>query len=283
MKKLVLSAVVFASCSAFADKITIRGSDTLAGAIEAAITQGVIEDQIGYIGGGSGKGEEDMVAGLQFISPMSRPVKAEALAAIEQKGQGIEEYVLGLDGISIFVKGDNTLRNLTVSDVNKLFQAKEDGSCAYTQWEQFPNSGLSGAIHLYRRDDKSGTTDAFKSLTGVKVFGNCVEMVASTDDIAEKTSTDAGAIGYAGLSGKREGNREVPIAKDANSPYVMPTVTTIRDFTYPLARKLFVYRVTGVELRPGEQALWDIVTDRSKMDPIMEDAEFVTLPSEDEE
>lgn len=272
MKKLSLVLLLAASTSAFAQKHPFAGSDTLAGAITDAIIASGMENQIEYVGGGSGNGEKALVNGDQGIAPMSREIKPEVQQQLAAKSISVSPVVLALDGLSIFVKGDNPVPRLDLPTIVKIY------SCEYTRWEQINGSGLSGAIRVYRRNDASGTTDAFKHFTGLRNFGACVNVVNETADIADVTSRDGLALGYSGLSGKTANNRSVAIAARSDSPAVLPTTATVRDFSYPLARKLYVYVVNGAaQPNEAEKNLLSYISDRSFMDPIMQQHDFITI------
>lgn len=274
MKKMILSALLLAAAVAQAQnaKQPFAGSDTLAGVMTDAIIQAGLEGNLAYVGGGSGTGEKNLVAGDQGIAPMSREMKAEALQTLKSQGSAVTAHVIGLDGLAVLVNNQNGLQALDVPTVAKIF------TCEITRWEQLPASGLKGEIKAYRRDDKSGTTDAFKHFTGVKTFGACVTVSAETTEISDKTSRDPLAVGYAGLSGKANGNHTLALAAQPGQPAVAGTTATIRNGSYPFARKLYVYEVTGArKATDAEAALLTYVTDRSFMDPIMQAHEFITL------
>lgn len=279
MKRLTLSsmtatllAVATISSQGFAAKQQFAGSDTLAGAMTDALIASGMDQNLGYTGGGSGVGEKNLVAGDQGIAPMSREMKPEALQALQAQGNSVIPHVLALDGISVFVNKSNATGGLDVASITKIF------TCEFTRWEQIKSSGLKGDIHAFRRNDASGTTDAFKHFTGIKTFGACVQVVNETADISERTSKDVYAVGYAGLSGKVADNLFLGIAAQAGGQFVMPTTATIRNRSYPFARQLYVYEITG-KRKPTdvEQQFLMNITDRSFMDPIMQDHEFITL------
>lgn len=273
MKKFVLSALLMVSAAAHAqNKAVFAGSDTLAGVMTDAIIASGMDQQIQYAGGGSGTAEKGLLSGDQGLGPMSREMKPEILAELRAKGLDVVPHVIALDGIAIFVQEGNSLPALDLATVTRIF------TCELTKWEQIPGANVRGDIKVVRRNDTSGTTDAFKHFTGVKKFGACVNVMNETADIAEATSRDALAIGYAGLSGKVEANRIVAISAKAGAPAVLPTTATVRNFTYPMARQLFVYEITGAR-QPStvEQDLLGYLTDRSFLDPIVQAHEFITI------
>lgn len=272
MKYSALLATMFISVASFAQsKHLVSGSDTMGGLLTDAIIAAGMDQVIGYVGGGSGVGEKALVNGEIGIAALSREMKPEAIAQAQAAGMTPVAHVVALDGVSVFVNNSNGVPGLDLPTLARIF------SCEITSWSQVPGSGKATPIRAFRRDDLSGTTDTFKSLVGIKKFGACVTVLNETADIAEKTATDVDAIGYAGLSGKRDHNREVALAK-AGTSYVLPTAGTIRNETYPLARKLFIYEATGARTANQVEAqLLEQLLDRSFLDPIVQDHDFVTM------
>jgi phosphate transport system substrate-binding protein len=249
-----------------------QGSDSLAGVISDAIIAAGMNQEIAYLGGGSGKGESAIMTADQGIAPMSREVKPEVVELAKAKGIEFIPHVIALDGLGVFVHRSNPLQAIDLGTVAKIF------TCAITQWEQIPGSNRTGAIHAFRRNDASGTTDSFKHFTAVKSFGSCVTVMNETNDIAEKTASDADAIGYSGATAKRDGNRDLAISRGPGENAIRMNVTTVRDFSYPMARRLYVYEVGGIR-KPNavELRLLENLTDRSFMDSIVQDHEFYTI------
>ncbi len=274
MKKSIF-ALALVSAPAFAQNATpgiiaIQGSDTLAGFMSDIIVNSGLEEQMVYQGGGSGKGEAALIAGLQGIAPMSRKIKPEALATAEKAGIQITEHTIGLDGVGLFVNTANKLKQLNLAQVVDIY------TCKTTNWSQI--GGDNAAIVVYRRDDVSGTTDTFKTLTGLKEFGPCVTILKETSDIAVATSTEAHSIAYAGLSAGRPENHALSLAKTSADKYYAPTPTNIRSFNYPLSRTLYVYEAAGAySKKDAEVQLLGNIIDRSFADPILVDNEFYTV------
>lgn len=263
---IVVSGLAFAAPASFA------GSDTMAGIFSDSINQSNLQAELTYAGGGSGKGEAAIVAGQQGIAPMSRAFKAEAREKAAAAGITLKEHVVGLDGLGLWVKKDSSLTRIDFETLQKIF------SCEITKWDDVPYANRSGSIVALRRDDASGTTDTFKSLVGIKKFGDCVKILAETVDIAAETSVNIDAIGYAGLSAGRDANRALAVSVKSDSPAILPTVRNIRTFAYPLARKLFVYEAQGaIKPSAAEAKLLENVLDRSFIDPIVQQNEFITL------
>ena len=280
MKK-TLSILAFAvagmSVSAQAQPFQFRGSDTLYGAITDAINSAGLADSLQYLGGGSGLGETGLVAGTQNIAPMSRALKDAAIDNLLNQGVTPVQNVIGLDGVSVYVKDSEGVTQIDIPTLKGIFQ-----DCTINDWSLVPGSTKSGPITVFRRDDNSGTTDTFKTLVGITSFGACVSILPTTEAIADTTSTDPTAIGYAGLSGDRPGaNRALAVAAGPAGPFVAPGQDSIRTFAYPLSRRLYLQVASDARVPTDvEQALVDKVLDRSFMDPILIRNEFITcLPA----
>jgi phosphate transport system substrate-binding protein len=262
----VLAALISASASA----VGLKGSDTLAGLMTDAIVASGLDGQVSYLGTGSGNGEKALLAGEQGLAPMSRALKPEVLAEIKAKGLTVVEHKVALDAIAMLAKDQGGLPvQLDLETIKAIY------TCKITDWASVPGSSKTGAIRVLRRDDASGTTDAFKFFTGIKEFGACVTALESTDELAVETSNDASALAYAGLSGKRPGNKILPLFSSANGR-TSPTVVNIRSFKYPFARFLYVYEVTE-KLTSAEKSLMDKVADRTFLDPIVQNNGFITV------
>lgn len=249
-----------------------EGSDTLAGVMNDAVKASGLDKDLQYVGGGSGKGEKALLAGTQGIAPMSREAEPAAIQTLKAKGIRLEGTVLALDGIMIFVNKANALGAVDLDTLRAIY------TCQTTLWQNVPNSGKTGTIRAYRRNDESGTTDTFKNLVGVKSFGPCVQKVEDTADIGHHTESEADAIGYAGHSAHAAGNKALAIARDAAGLPYLPTIVNIRAFTYPLSRRLFIYEVAGqVVPNAAEAKFLHRLKDRSFLDPIVQANEFYTL------
>ncbi len=270
---LAALAALWFTGSAFAAPYQFHGSDTLLEVVADSVTKAGLSEEVQYLGGGSGVGEAALVAGTQGIAPMSRAFKPEQIAAAQARGVLPGDHVVGLDGVVLLVHSSNGLLGLTLDTIAKIY------TCAYTKWQEVPRSGRTGDIKAYRRNDASGTTDAFKSLAGIAAFGTCVTIVDSAEAIVvATTTTDPSAIGYSGLSGVRTGNHVLAVARTETGPKFMPTEDNIRAFSYPLARSLHVYEASGSAVpNPVERELLDKMLDRNFLDPLLTQHDFITL------
>ncbi|MCZ7167098.1 substrate-binding domain-containing protein, partial [Salmonella enterica] len=66
------------------------------------------------------------------------------------------EHVIAIDGLAIILNPQNPLNTLNTEQLAQIFNGE------VSHWEDV--GGVDGAIHLYARDDQSGTYDTFKEL-----------------------------------------------------------------------------------------------------------------------
>ena len=129
------------------------------------------------------------------IGMASRKIKPDEIAKLSAMGDmtsPASEHILGLDGIAVIVNQANPLTSLTKDQLSKIF------SGATTDWSAA--GGGSGAIHLYARDDKSGTFDTFKSLVlGSANLASSARRFEDSSALSDAVANDANGIGFIGL------------------------------------------------------------------------------------
>lgn len=177
-----------------------------------------------------GRGEADMAAA-------SRPITAEEALALAHLGElrsAASEQVIGLDGVAIIVHPGNGLKALTTVQLADIFSGR------IARWEQLGVPG--GAIHLYARDDRSGTFDTFRRLVlhpqGLSLAVGA-ERFESGEALAQQVQADPAAIGFSSLSAVH-GARLLAIA-EGDAPALLPTPANVASEDYPLSRRLFFY------------------------------------------
>ena len=102
--------------------------------------------------------------------------------------------------------------------------------------------GTGGAIHLYARDDQSGTWETFKELVlnrNGQPLSSTAQRFESSEQLSDAVSHDPQAIGFIGLPYIREA-KAVAIVDGASQP-MLPLTSLIASEDYPLSRRLFLY------------------------------------------
>ena len=185
---------------------------------------------------GSGTAFTDLADGRADVGAASRPVRDEEirkLAALGDFSSPAAEHVIGLDGVAIIVHPANPLRSLSREQVAKLFAGE------IRDWAEL--GGRPGPVHIYARDERSGTWDTFQSLVLGKAYPLSPEAqrFESSPELSDRVATDAGGIGFIGLPYVRMA-RALAIG-DGNAVPSAPSPFTVATEDYPLSRRLFFY------------------------------------------
>lgn len=218
--------------------ITVKGSDTMVHLVAAwaeAYMKAHPEAEVTVTGGGTGTGIAALINGTTDLAMASRDMKAEERALAEKGGRALERVVVGLDGIAIVVHPDNPVRELTLDQLRQVFNG------TLKRWSQV--GGPDQPIQVLSRESSSGTYGFFKEhVLKNDDFGPEVRLMASTSAIVQAAGQDVWSIGYVGLGYVQEGGLAVVKVKaDAAAPAVAPSIATVKDKTYPIARELLLY------------------------------------------
>jgi phosphate transport system substrate-binding protein len=237
-KFLAITALaVAASANVWAGNITVKGSDTLLILAQkwAEVYMGQhAEVKISVTGGGTGTGFAALQNQTTDLCDASRKAKAaEILNCIKAFTARPTEYKVALDGLSVYVNGENPLKELTVAQVGDIFTGK------IKNWKEV--GGPDAPITLYSRENSSGSYEFFKEhvLNGHD-FAASAQTMPGTAAILQAVAKDKGGIGYGGAA-YGAGAKHLSIKKDKNSPAIEPTEETILKGTYPIWRYLYVY------------------------------------------
>jgi len=253
MKKFatILAAATFAA-SAFAGNITVKGSDTLVILAQkwAEVYMGQHPDvKIQVSGGGSGIGFAALQSQTTDLCDASRKIKPAELmkcAAVFEGGKRPTEYKVALDGLSVYVNPENSLKELTIAQVGDIFTGK------ITNWKEV--GGPDAPITVYSRENSSGTYEFFKEhvLKG-KDFAASAQTMPGTAAIVQAVVKDKNGIGYGGAA-YGGGSKLLSIKKTDTSPAIEPTEANVESGTYPIWRHLYVY--VNPALDKGEVAAY---------------------------
>ncbi|MFZ6044910.1 substrate-binding domain-containing protein [Pseudomonas sp. CR3202] len=255
--------------------LRIQGSNTIGAKLGPALVKGMMEEQglraihqspgdrenevhilgldaegkavqVELAAHGSSTGFVALKDGSADLAASSRPIKdAEAhdLAAFGDLRSQHAEQVIAIDGLAIILHPDNPLRALSTAQLAAVFTGE------VKTWEEL--GGKGGAIHLYARDDQSGTFDTFKELVLArqgKSLATSAQRFESNDKLSAAVSGDPQGIGFVGLASINQA-RALAIA-DGDSQAMLPETELIATEDYPLSRRLFFY------VKPGEQNRW---------------------------
>jgi phosphate transport system substrate-binding protein len=240
----------FSLCPARADSsgqksasIQIKGSDTMVNLGQAwAEAFNAIHPKVNVAvtGGGSGTGIAALLNGTCEIAESSRAVEEKEIKQAEASGIRFSQEIVALDGIAVVVHPSNPIKNLTMDQLREIFMGN------IKNWKIL--GGPNRPIVLLSREVNSGTHIFFKEHVlrrgkkkAQEEFSPRALMMPSSYAIAEEVANNENTIGYYGMGYISPRQKVIAVAKDAQSPFVEPTLEAIRSNAYPISRPLYLY------------------------------------------
>jgi phosphate transport system substrate-binding protein len=229
--------------SSAAKYIQNKGSDTIVNLALAWAEKYQAEHpdvRISVTGGGSGTGIAALVNKTVDIANASRQIKPEEVN--EAKSNGIDplEHIIARDAIAVIVNPENPVSRLTLKQISDIYSGK------ISNWSEV--GGENRPIVRLSRETNSGTHVYF--LETVLRLGNSKDktlfstdtlLLPSSEGIVAEVRQNPNAIGYDGLGYVPKDLKMIAIAKEAGGAYVLPSIATVNDKTYPIARDLYMY------------------------------------------
>ena len=228
---------------ATAHTIVNKGSDTLVNvALAWAEDYSRVQPNVGIsvTGGGSGTGIAALINGTADIANASREMKPEEIKAAKANGITPVEFTVARDAIAVVVNPANPVSDLTLQQISDIYVGK------ITNWRQV--GGQDRPIVLLSRESNSGTYVYFLEHVvrlGQKdsklLFSPDTLLMPSSEGISAEVRQNPNAIGYDGLGYVTPDQKTLAVAPEKRGPYVLPSVATVNDGTYPISRPLYMY------------------------------------------
>ncbi len=226
-----------------ATTIENKGSDTIVNlALAWAETYGQLhpEVQVAVTGGGSGTGIAALINGTADMANASREIKDDERAQAEANGIEPVEHVVAGDAIAIVVHPSNPVEALSIPQISDIYSGK------ITNWREV--GGEDRPIVLLSRESNSGTHVYFleEVLRGGRedddtLFSPDTLLMPSSEGISAEVRQNPNAIGYDGLGYVTPDQKVVAVAPETGATAVLPSIETVRNGSYPIARGLYIY------------------------------------------
>jgi len=196
--------------------------------------------RISVTGGGSGTGIASLINGTVDIANASRQIKQEEIDQAEANGIEPVEHIIARDAIAVIVNPENPVSQLTLKQISDIYSGK------ITNWQEV--GGEDRPIVKLSRETNSGTHVYF--LETVLRLGNKDDetlfsmdtlLLPSSEGIIAEVRQNPNAIGYDGLGYVPDDLKMIAIAETEGGAYVLPSIPTVNDKTYPIARDLYMY------------------------------------------
>jgi len=220
-----------------------KGSDTLVNLALAWAEeyQRIHPDvEISVTGGGSGTGFTALINGTIDIANASRQIKPEEIEQAQANGFEPVEFVVANDAIAVIVNRNNPIEELTLDQVAQIYKGEVNN------WNEL--GGEDRPIVRLSRETNSGTHIYFLeevirlgSKEDKSIFSADTLLLPSSEGIISEVRDNPNAIGYDGLGYVTADVKTVALAKQTGGDYILPTVKTVLDLTYPISRSLFIY------------------------------------------
>jgi phosphate transport system substrate-binding protein len=196
--------------------------------------------RISVTGGGSGTGLAALINNTVDIANASRRIKQEEVDQAKANGVEPVEFTIARDAIAVIVNPNNPVDELTLKQISDIYSGK------ITNWKEV--GGEDRPIVKLSRETNSGTHVYFLETVlrlGNKedktLFSTDTLLLPSSEGIISEVRDNPNAIGYDGLGYVPDDLKTIAVAKEAGGAYVLPSIPTVNDKSYPIARDLFMY------------------------------------------
>lgn len=231
---------------------------------------------IAVTGGGSGTGIAALINGTVDIANASREMKDDEIE--EARANDIEpvEHRVAIDALAVIVNPANPVSQLTIDQLADIFTGR------ITNWRDV--GGEDANIILVSRETNSGTHVYFLDevvrkgdADNTDIFAPQTILMPSSVGITSEIQRNPHAIGYDGLGYVTEHEKLIAVARDAGSPFVLPSVQSGSDASYPIARGLYMYTAGEPTGEIAAYINWIVGPEGQQ---IVADLGFVPLPKE---
>jgi phosphate transport system substrate-binding protein len=232
-KTILLLTALLATGAAQAQKLVIKGSDTLGAKLVPMLAEDYKASNAGVAfeiaAEGSTTGISAIIDSTAQIGMSSRRAKPTESSAALAKGVSLKPTIVAFDGIGVIVNAGSPVSNLTKRQVEQIFTGD------ITDWSQV--GGAPGKISIYTRNTSSGTYADFKELAMKKRdYAGSSQKMAGNEQIAAEVAKNPSGIGYVGLAYLNSPGVKV-ISIDGASP----SEDSVLAKAYPYARPTFYY------------------------------------------
>ena len=220
-----------------------KGSDTIVNLALAWAEryQGDHPDvRISVTGGGSGTGIAALINGTVGIANASRQIKQEEIDQAKSNGIAPVEHIIARDAIAVIVNPGNPVSRLTLKQISDIYSGR------ISNWKEV--GGEDRPIVKLSRETNSGTHVYFletvlrlNSKEDKTLFSMDTLLLPSSEGIIAEVRQNPNAIGYDGLGYVPDDLKMIAIAETEGGAYVLPSIPTVNDKTYPIARDLYMY------------------------------------------
>jgi phosphate transport system substrate-binding protein len=205
------------------------------------------EVSLSVTGGGSGTGIAALINNTVGIANASRKIKQQEIDEAKAIGITPIEFTVARDAIGVIVNRNNPVDRLMMQQLADIFTGR------INNWSEVGGNDLE--IVRISRETNSGTHVYFLETVirlgnkeNTDIFSRDTLLLPSSEGIIAEVRDNPHAIGYDGLGYITDEVKVIAIAIDDTHPYILPSVDTVNNSSYPIARDLYMYT-------PGEPSI----------------------------
>ena len=230
---LLLTAALTAATTASAQKLVIKGSDTLGAKLVPVLAEEYKAKHPGVsfeiAAEGSTTGITAIIDGTAQIGMSSRRAKPTEMSGATAKGVTLKPTIVAYDGMAVIVNAASPISKLTLRQVEQIFTGD------VTDWSGV--GGKQGKISIYTRNTASGTYSDWKELAMKRrEYAPSSQKMAGNEQIAAEVAKNPNGVGYVGLAYTNAAGIKV-VAIDGT----VPNKETVLSKKYAYARPTFYY------------------------------------------
>lgn len=319
---VAIAAMTAGTASAQEGEVSISGSSTvepITSLVAELFAEENPNATIRVDGPGTGDGFQLFCAGDTDASDASRQIEDEEAADCAAAGIEYTELQVGIDGLTVVAHPDSKVKCLSFSDLYAIFGPESSGgevdladTSALAAELEGSQSPTRGTVEKFTPGPESGTYDSFIEITYEDAMDARLEsgdipaertatndegetevteplVAASTfpndNEIVKRVEDSENAIGFFGFAfyaENKEGLKAVKIENPETGKCVKPSVKTIGNGSYPIARRLYVYPNNAkVADNSTFRAFGDFLFSEENLTDSVEQAGYVVLPEAD--
>ena len=196
--------------------------------------------RISVTGGGSGTGIASLINNTVDIANASRQIKQIEIEDAVANGVTPVEFIIAGDAIAIIVNRENPVSELTIQQISDIYSGK------ITNWSEV--GGEDRPIVKLSRETNSGTHVYFLEevvrqgdKNSTLLFSPDTLLLPSSEGIIVEVRDNPNAIGYDGLGYISDEVKVIAIAVNLGDAYILPSIESVLNDQYPIARNLYMY------------------------------------------
>ncbi len=210
-------------CAKNTENITLAGSTAFQPFAEKLAEEYMKKNpdvNINVQGGGSGMGIQSAISGTANIGMAD-------LVKLPPETNELNKFVVAKDSIVVIVNSKNTIENLTIEQIQKIFSGE------ITNWKDI--GGEDKSINVISREEGSGTRSSFENILmpGIKLSPRIL-IQDSNGTVRENVSSDMQAIGYISHGLINEKVKAIGING------ISPTIENMKNGSYILIRPIYL-------------------------------------------